>query len=138
MLCHIQCTAEEEMEDPRILLIHGSEGNISCVSEGMDQHMQAFLLLPESLRIEREHDRHKTSTSLSHSEERTEIRPQPLTAAARAFLAQYVSLGVLEVFPEWQGILIKFPTRAEAVWIVRDHQNGRRLAQETRQPFILL
>ena len=126
------------MEDPKILLIHGSEGNISFVSEGVDQHLQALPLLPESLQIERERDRYETSLSLSHSEERTESQPQPLTTAARAFLARYVSLGVLEIFPEWQGILIKVPTRTEAVWIVRDHQNGRRLAQETRQPFILL
>ena len=126
------------MEDRKILLAHGSKRNISFVSEGVDNHMQALPLLSSSLRVEREHDRHETRISLLHLEERAEGQSQPLTAAARAFLAQYVSPAVLEVFPEWQGILIESPALGEAVWVVRDHQNGQRLAQETGQPSILL
>ena len=138
MNCHIQCIVEEEMKESKVLLLHGSEGNISFVSEDRDHHMQALPLPPECLRVEREPDRHETRISLSSSEEQAEGQSQSLTAAARAFLAQYVSLEVLEVFPKWQGILIKFPTLAEAVWVVRDHQHGWRLSQETRQPFVLL
>jgi hypothetical protein len=126
------------MEDRKIMLARGSERHISFVSEGVDSHMQALPLLSGSLRVEREHDGHETRISLLHLEERAEGQPQPLTAAARAFLVQYVSPAVLEVFPEWQGILIEFPALEEAVWVVRDHQNGRRLAQETGQPSIRL
>jgi len=126
------------MTERKILLVHGSEPNISFVFEGVDSHMQALPLLSASLRPEREHDRHETRISLFHPEERAASHPQPLTAAARAFLAQYVSPAFLEVFPEWQGILIEVPALKEAVWIVRDHQNGRRLTQETGQPFLLL
>ena len=126
------------MREPNVLLLHDSEGTISFISEDRDDHRQALPLLPECLRVEREQDRLEPRLSLPHSEERTEGQSQPLTVAARAFLAQYVSLRVLEVFPEWQGILIKFPTLPEAVWAVCDQQNGQRLSQETRQPFILL
>lgn len=63
---------------------------------------------------------------------------QPLTGTARAFLAQYVSPEVLEVFPEWQGILIELPTLGETTWVVRDHQTGRRLTQETGQSSLCL
>ena len=62
----------------------------------------------------------------------------PLTDEARAFLEQYISPAVLAVFPEWQGLLIKSSVRGEAVWVVRNHQNGQKLAQETGQPVILL
>jgi hypothetical protein len=126
------------MKDRKILLIHDAERNISFISEGMDDHVQALLPLPESLRLERERNSHETRISILHSEEQTESQPQPLTDAARAFLAQYVPLAVLEVFPEWQGILIESPTLKEAVWVVRDHQNGQRLAQETGQSSICL
>ena len=126
------------MKEPKFLLLHSSEGNINFISEDRDNHMQALSPLPESVRVKRERDRHATSLSLPQGEERIESQSQSLTVAARTFLAQYVSLGVLEVFPEWQGILIKFPTLVEAVWVVRDPQHGQRLSQETRQPFILL
>lgn len=130
--------AEKMMKDCKILLVHGPKGNISFFSEGMDTHTQALPLPSGSLRVEQEHEGHETRISLSYPTDRAASQPQPLTAAARAFLAQYVSPAVLEVFPEWQGILIKSPTLKEAVWIVRDHQNGRRLAQETGHPFTLL
>jgi hypothetical protein len=126
------------MKDRKILLVHSSKGNISFFSKGVDTHMQTLPLLSGSLRVEREQDEHKTRISLSYLTDRAASQPQPLTTVARAFLAQYVSPAVLEVFPEWQGMLIESPTLGEAVWVVRDHQNGRRLAQETGQPFILL
>ena len=126
------------MKDCKILVRRGSKRNISFVSEDVDNHRQALPLLSSSLRVEREHDGRETRISLLHLKERAEGQPQPLTAAAREFLAQYVSPAVLEVFPEWQGILIESPALEEAVWIVRDPQNGRRLAQETGQPSILL
>jgi hypothetical protein len=126
------------MKDRKILRVHGSEGNISFFSEGVDNHRQTLPLLLGSLQMEREHEGHETCISLLHPTERAASQPQPLTAAARAFLAEYVSSAVLEVFPEWQGILIESPTLKEAVWVVRDHQTGRRLAQETGHPFLLL
>ena len=126
------------MKDRKILLIHDSKGHINFFSEGMDTHRQALPLLSGSLRVERECDGHETRISLIHPTERVASQPQPLTATARAFLAQYVSPAVLEVFPEWQGILLESPALGEAVWIVRDHQTGRKLAQKTGQPFLLL
>lgn len=64
--------------------------------------------------------------------------PLPLTDEARAFLEQYISPAVLEVFPEWQGLLIKSSISGEAVWVVRNHQDRWKLAQETGHPAILL
>jgi predicted metal-dependent HD superfamily phosphohydrolase len=61
-----------------------------------------------------------------------------MTAAARAFLAHYVSPAVLEIFHEWQGILIEVPALEGAVWVVHDPQYGRQLANETGKPAILL
>ena len=99
--------------------------------------MRALPLLLESL-VEQKREGSEIRVSLLRTEERSVSQTQSMTAAARAFLAQHVAPAVLEVFPEWKGILIESPTLEKAVWIVRDHQNGRRLAQETGQPFILL
>jgi len=126
------------MEDCKILLTCGSKQNISFVAEDVDSHMQALPPFSSSMQVDREHDRNERLISLPNLKEQAEGPPQPLTAAAHEFLAQYVSPAVLEVFPEWQGILIESPTLEKTVWIVRDHQNGRRLSQETGQPFILL
>jgi len=127
------------MEDHKILLAHGSERDTSFISECVDSlYPQALPLLSGSLRAEREHDRHKILISLLHPEQRAESQPHPLTVAARAFLAPYVSPAVLEVFPEWQGILIEFPALEGAVWVVHDPQYGRQLARETGKPAILL
>jgi hypothetical protein len=119
------------MKAHKILLAYGSERNSSFISEDIEVHKQVLPLLAESLQVAREHDGQETCISLLHSEERAVSQPQPLTTAARTFLAQYISPAVLEVFPEWQGILIESPTLEEAVWVVRDHQNGQKLAQET-------
>ena len=98
------------MEDRKILLAHDSERKSSFTSEGVENlSRQALPLLSARVRGEREHNGHETRISLLPLEEPAEGQPQPLSAAARAFLAQYVSPAVLEVFPEWQGILIEFP-----------------------------
>lgn len=126
------------MEHCKILPTPGSKQNIGFVSEDGDNRMHALLHLSESLRAEQENDRHEGLVPSLRVEEQAEDPPQPLTAAAHGFLSQYVSPAVLEVFPDWQGILVESPTLKKAIWIVRDHQSGRRLEQETGQPFILL
>ena len=127
------------MEDHKILLARSSERDTSFVSECVDSlYPHALPLLSGSLRVEREHDRHEILISLLHAEERAEGQPQLLTAAAHVFLAQYVSPVVLEVFPEWQGILLELPALEGAVWVVLDPQYGRQLARETGKPAILL
>jgi len=99
------------MEDREILLARGSKRDIT---------------------------RHEILISLLRPQEQTAGQPQSLTATARAFLAQYVPLAVLEVFLEWQGMLVEVPALEGAVWIVRDPQYGRQLARETGKPAILL
>jgi hypothetical protein len=64
--------------------------------------------------------------------------PSPLTAAARTFLEKHVPPPVLEVFPEWQGCLITPAVLERPVWVVRNRQDGKRLAEETGEPAILL
>jgi hypothetical protein len=125
------------MKDHETLLVYSSGGNIRFIFEDDDSDRQALPPLSLSVRGDQAHDRPERLISLPHLKERVE-GPPPLTAAAQAFLAQYVPPAVLEVFPEWQGMLIESPTRGEAVWIVRDPQDGRRLTQETGQPFVLL
>ena len=110
------------MEGREILLARSSERDPSVPSAWM----------------ERAHDRHEILIAPLHPEEHAEGQPQPLTATARAFLAQYVSPAVLEVFPEWQGILIEFPALQGAVWVVHDPQDGQQLISETGKPAILL
>ena len=100
--------------------------------------MTALPPLSSSVPVDRAHDRLDRPLSLPPLRDRTEGLPPPLPAAAQAFLTRYVAPAVLEVFPEWQGILIESPTLDQAVWIVRDSQTGRRLAQETGHPFLLL
>ncbi|HXG21028.1 MAG TPA: hypothetical protein VNN62_18360 [Methylomirabilota bacterium] len=56
----------------------------------------------------------------------------------RAFLEQYLSPAVLEVFPDWQGILLICNEVAASVWIVRTVQDGRRLHATTGHPALLL
>jgi hypothetical protein len=127
------------MEDREILLARSSEQDTSFISACVNSlYPQALPLLSGGLQVEREHDRHKTRISLLHPEERAEGEPQPLPAAAHAFLARYVSPAVLEVFPAWQGILIEVPALEGAVWVVHDPQYGRVLANETGKPAILL
>jgi hypothetical protein len=78
----------------------------------------------------------ETSAWLPHGQgEGTQLL---LTTEACAFLEQYVPRAVLEVFPEWHGVLVTVGAAARPVWIVRDRQDGRRLAEETGQPALLL
>lgn len=100
--------------------------------------MRAVSLLLGSLLVEQKHDEHEIRISLLHPDERAANRTQPLTDAARAFLAHYVSPAALEIFHEWQGILIEVPALEGAVWVVHDPQYGRQLANETGKPAILL
>ncbi len=67
------------------------------------------------------------------------MRQQPLLAAkARTFLESQVPVSFFEVFPEWQGCLMTIASLKMAVWIVRDYENGRQLAEETGEPALLL
>jgi hypothetical protein len=118
-------------------LVYTLGGSPHFISEDIDRDMQDLPPLSLNVRADQAHDRPERLISLSHLKEQGE-GPLPLTATAQSFLAQYMPLAVLEVFPEWQGILIESPTRGEAVWVVRDPEDGRRLTQGTGQPFILL
>lgn len=44
----------------------------------------------------------------------------------------------LEVFPDWQGILVKSTVLGMSVWVVRDPLHGIALAKETGHPALLL
>jgi len=127
------------MEDHEIPLARSSEQDTCFIADCMGSlYPPALPLLSRCVRVEREHDRDEILISLPHSEERPEGQAHPLTAAARAFLAQYISLAVLEVFPEWQGVLIELPALEAGVWVVQDPQHGQQLARETGKPAILL
>jgi hypothetical protein len=65
--------------------------------------------------------------------------PQPLLMEeVRAFFAPYLSPTVLEVFPDWQGILLACEPLAISVWIVRTIHDGRQLHATTGHPALLL
>jgi len=38
----------------------------------------------------------------------------------------------LEVFPDWQGLLVKSSVLGMSVWVVRDHLHGLALAKKNR------
>lgn len=61
-----------------------------------------------------------------------------LSEEARAFLEQHVTPAVLEVFPEWQGFLLRCQTLDVSVWIVRTPSDGQWLHQATGLPALLL
>ena len=44
----------------------------------------------------------------------------------------------LEVFPDWQALLVKSSVLGMSVWVVRDHLHGLALAKETGHPALLL
>ena len=99
--------------------------------------MRALPVLSESL-VEQKCKGSEIRVALLRPEERAVNQTQSVTAAARTFLASYVSPAVLEIFPEWQGILIEFPALGGAVWVVHEPQYGQQLANETGKPAILL
>lgn len=80
----------------------------------------------------------ETLVPLHRQGEQAGNKQLPLTDEARAFLKKHVSPAVLEVFPEWQGLLIESSVLERSVWVVRNPQDGRQLAKETGQPAILL
>ena len=100
--------------------------------------MRALPFLLGSLWVEQECEGSEIRVSLLSPEERTASQTQSVGDAAHAFLAPYVSSAVLEIFPEWQGIMIEFPALGGAVWVVHDPQYGHQLANETGKPAILL
>lgn len=56
----------------------------------------------------------------------------------REFFAPYLSAAVLEVFPDWQGILLTCEELAVRVWVVRNRLDGEHLHAATGQPAVLL
>jgi len=54
------------------------------------------------------------------------------------FLQQHVPQATTEVFPEYQGLLIKSSVLGMSVWIVRTREEGEELAHETGHPALLL
>jgi hypothetical protein len=77
--------------------------------------------------------------SLAHrSQEKSEKRHALLTEEVHAFFEQHLSSAVLEVFPDWQGILLACDELAESVWIVRTLEDGQQLHAATGQPALLL
>jgi hypothetical protein len=61
-----------------------------------------------------------------------------LSAEVCEFLERHVAPIVLEVFPEWQGVLLTCPALDISVWIVRTYSDGQWLYKETGQPALLL
>lgn len=100
--------------------------------------MRALPFPLESSWVEQKCEGSEIRVALLRPEERSVSQTQSVTEAARAFLAPYVSPAVLEIFPEWQGILIEFPALGGAVWVVHEPQYGHQLANETGKPAILL
>ena len=77
--------------------------------------------------------------SIAHrSQEKSAKRHPLLTEEVQAFFEQHLSSAVLEVFPDWQGILLAGEELAELVWIVRTVQDGQQLHAATGQPALLL
>ncbi len=75
---------------------------------------------------------------VNYSGEKPEKSHSLLTEEVQAFFEQYLSPAVLEVFPDWQGILLACDELAVSVWIVRSIQDGRQLHAATGQPALLL
>lgn len=61
-----------------------------------------------------------------------------LTEEVYAFFEQDLSPAVLEVFPDWQGILLVCDELAVSLWIVRTTHDGQQLHAATGQPALLL
>lgn len=79
------------------------------------------------------------SLSVARSTAEKSVTPRSLlTEEVQAFFEQYLSPAVLEVFPDWQGILLACDELGGSVWIVRSIQDGRQLHAATGQPALLL
>jgi hypothetical protein len=80
----------------------------------------------------------RSLSTARYSEEKSEKPHSFLTEEVHAFFEQYFSPAVLEVFPDWQGILLACEELAVSVWIVRTIQDGQQLHAATGQPALLL
>ncbi len=65
-------------------------------------------------------------------------RQRPCSEETRLFLEQHAPRAVLEVFPEWQGILLHSRAVDRPLWIVRTRTDGEQLAEQTGQAALLL
>jgi hypothetical protein len=80
-------------------------------------------VLPEPLRLEiRNH--------------RAEILP--LLTRQQEPLMPNLPPAIAEVFPDWQGILVKSAFLKLSVWVVRNRPDGEALAKDTGHPALLL
>jgi hypothetical protein len=83
--------------------------------------------------------REMRSSSVANGGKKKFEKPRsPLILGVQAFFEQHLSPAVLEVFPDWQGILLGCDEFAVPVWIVRTVQDGRQLHAATGQPALLL
>jgi len=80
----------------------------------------------------------RSSLVASNSKKNSEKPSLLLTKEVQAFFEQYLSSAILEVFPDWQGILLACEGFAVPVWVVRTMQDGRQLHAATGQPALLL
>jgi hypothetical protein len=64
--------------------------------------------------------------------------PFPSQDEIQAFVEQHIPAAVLEVFPDWQGFLMKSSNPKAAVWIVRTRNDGEYLHHLTGKPALLL
>jgi hypothetical protein len=70
--------------------------------------------------------------------EHSTARQLPSPDEVQAFVEQYIPAAVSEVFPDWQGFLIKSSDPKASVWIVRTREDGERLHRLTGNPGLLL
>jgi hypothetical protein len=76
---------------------------------------------------------------ITHDSKKQSEKPRLLlTEGVQTFLEQHLAPAVLEVFPDWQGILLACDGFTAPVWIVRTIQDGRQLHAATGQPALLL
>ena len=70
--------------------------------------------------------------------DKAEKQPSLLTEEVQAFFEQHLPSAALEVFPDWQGILLACDELAVSLWIVRTRHDGQQLHAATGQPALLL
>jgi len=72
-----------------------------------------------------------------HRDQAADLQPLRIEEV-QTFFAQHLSPTVLEVFPDWQGILLACEPLAISVWIVRTIEDGQQLHATTGHPALLL
>jgi hypothetical protein len=80
----------------------------------------------------------RSSLRVPPCEEKRAEPLSPLTEEIQRLLESHLPPAALEVFPEWQGVLLTCEEFARAVWIVRTIQDGRQLHAATGHPALLL